>query len=130
MRSHRARTAALVALLLVLCLPAAVGQDHVAQPYQTDEFAAWMHDMWRAEAVFVGVFPLSIFVTLEAYDIFRYAATGLNPSYAPWPFGSGTAVPYSATETAWLGVSAVSLSLIVAGIDFILGHINASAPQN
>jgi hypothetical protein len=128
--SFRVRRPALPALLLlVICACAAEGQDHIAQPYQPDEFPAWLRDTWRAEAVFVGSFPFSLFVTLEAYDIYRYAATGLNPSYAPWPFGSGTPVPYSPTETGWLAVSAVSLSLIVAGIDFILGRINGNAPK-
>jgi hypothetical protein len=107
-----------------------MGQDHVPQPYQPDEFAAWMHTMWRAEAVFIGSFPVSLFLTLEGYDIIRYFATGLKPSYAPWPFSSGSAVAYSSTETAWLAVSAVSLSLVVAGIDFILGRIDEKPPQS
>ena len=124
------RAAGLVALVLVFNVLPVAGQDHTAQPYQPDEFAAWLRDMWRAEAVFVGAFPFALFFTLEGYDIYRYATNGLKPSYAPWPFGSGTAVTYSTTETAWLAVSAVSLSLVVVGIDFILGRIRAKPPQD
>jgi hypothetical protein len=83
-----------------------------------------MNDAWRAEAVFVGVFPLSLFVTLEVYDTWRYVANGLKPVYAPWPFGSGAAASYSASETLWLAVSALSLSLTVSGIDFLLGKLS------
>ena len=123
------RTAAIAALLLVFCVLPVAGEDHVAQPYQPDEFATWLHDLWRGEAVVVGAFPFALFFTLEAFDIYRYAANGLSPTYAPWPFGTGTAAPYSTDETAWLAVTAVSLSLIVAGIDFILGRINEKPPQ-
>jgi hypothetical protein len=94
------------------------------EPYAPDEFPGWLDDAWRAEAVFIGSFPLSLFVTLEVYDSYRYFSNGFAPKYAPWPFGSGSAAPYSPTETAWLGVSAVSLSLVVAGIDFLLGRLN------
>lgn len=128
--SRRAmRTAALAAVLLVFCILPARGQDHTPQPYQPNEFAPWLHDVWRAEAVFVGSFPFTLFVTLESYDLFRYVKYNFSPSYAPWPFGSGTTVTYSTTETAWLAISAVSLSLVIAGIDFILGRINEKPPK-
>ena len=70
--------------------------------------------------------PLFLFVTLEVYDSFRYFTRGFNPSYAPWPLGSSIATSYSARETTWLAVSAVSLSLVIAGIDFLIGRANES----
>ncbi len=116
-------------LLLGMVLAAApvAAQDHTPAPYAPGEFPGWMSDVWRAEAIFVGVFPLSLFVTLEAYDSYRYVNSGFQTSYAPWPFGSGAT--YSADETLWLAASALSVSLVVSGIDFILGRIHDSAAQ-
>ena len=124
---------AAVALSLVVLIGAAAAahaDDHVPQPYAPNEFPGWMSDVWRAEAIFVGVFPLSLFVTLEVYDSYRYFSKGLDPVYAPWPLGSGATAPYDPSETLWLAVSAMSLSLAVSGIDFILGRLHESTPRS
>jgi len=123
--------AALVALALSLALTwSAAAQDRTPQPYSPDEFQTWMKEAWRAGAVFVGSFPFTLFATLEAYDMVRYVSNNFGPSYAPWPFGSGTPVSYSAEETLWLAASAVSLSMVIAGIDFLLGRINERSPSH
>jgi hypothetical protein len=121
---------ALLGALVVAAQPAAA-QDHTPEPYAPGEFPGWMGEVWRSEAIFVGVFPLSLFVTLEVYDSYRYfsswtPAGGFKTSYAPWPFGSGAASTYSADETLWLAVSALSVSLVVSGIDFLLARIRDS----
>ena len=120
-----------VATTLVLILAAGVlpafSQDHVPAPYTPGEFPAWINDLWRAEAIVVGSFPFSLFATLEVYDTWRYIANGLKPGYTPWPIGSGAAVPYTAQETAWLAVSALSVSLVISGIDFMLGRLDGRA---
>jgi hypothetical protein len=108
----------------------AVAEDHTPKPYSPDEFNAWMKDLWRADAVFVGSFPFSLFLTLEVYDTYRYVNSGFQSSYAPWPLGSGSAITYTDAETAWLAVSALSLSLVVAGIDWIIGVINERSQKN
>lgn len=119
---------ALLALVLLLCAAASArAQDHTPQPYSPEEFQSWMKDAYRAEAVMVGSFPFTLFATLEVYDTARYISNGFNPSYAPWPLGSGTAVSYSSSETLWLVASAVSLSMVLSGIDFLIGRINASS---
>ena len=124
----RVSSAALAALVLFLGAAASTGaQDHTPQPYSPEEFQTWMKDAYRAEAVMVGVFPFTLFFTLEVYDTFRYVSNGFNPSFAPWPLGSGTAVQYSADETVLLAVSAVSLAAVLAGIDFLIGRINDSS---
>jgi len=110
------------AVLLTAAAGTASAQDHTPQPYSPDEFQTWMKDTWRAEAILVGAFPFALFFTLEAYDTIRYVSNHFSPSYAPWPLGSGTAVTYSGEETLWLVASAVSLSMIIAGIDFLLGR--------
>jgi hypothetical protein len=102
----------------------ALAEDHTPTPYSPDEFAGWMKDLWRADAIFVGSFPFTIFLTLEVYDTYRFVNSGFKTAYAPWPLGSGTAVTYTTDETLWLAVSALSLSLVIAGIDFLLGRIN------
>lgn len=117
---------AVLALALGVCASAGA-QDRTPQPYSPDEFQSWMKDSYRAEAVLVGSFPFTLFATLEVYDTIRYVSNGFSPSFAPWPLGSGTAVSYSANETLWLVASAVSLSMVLAGIDFLIGRINASA---
>ena len=114
-------------LLLLGAAEYAAAQDHTPQPYSPEEFQAWMKAAYRAEAVTVGSFPFTLFATLEVYDTFRYISNGFNPSFAPWPLGSGTAVQYSTDETVWLAVTAVSLSMVIAGIDFLIGHINDSS---
>ena len=101
-------------------------QDHVPVPYAPGEFPGWLDEAWRAEAILVGVFPLSLFVTLEVYDSYRYVINNFDTTYAPWPLGSGSAAKYSANETLWIAVSAVSLSVAVAGIDFLLGRLHDS----
>jgi hypothetical protein len=117
-------------VLILLVLGGAVfGDDRTPKPYSDDEFQSWMKDLWRAEVVAVGAFPFTLFATLEVYDTWRYFANGLSPSYAPWPFGSSSTASYTATETGWLAVSAVSFSVIIAGIDFVLGQINATPPH-
>ena len=112
------------AVLIATAAGNASAQDHTPQPYSPDEFQAWMKDAWRAEAVFVGSFPFALFATLESYDIIRYASNHFSPSYAPWPLGSGTAVTYSGEETLWLALSAISLSMVISGLDFLLGRTN------
>jgi hypothetical protein len=129
MTRHPARCAALCVLLLALCGAGAFSQEHVPQPYAPDEAAPWLKDLWRAEAVAVGSFPFTLFFTLEVYDTYRYATNNFNPSYAPWPLGSSIATSYSAQETAWLAVSAVSVSLMIAGLDYLLGRLNATSTR-
>jgi hypothetical protein len=127
----RSVPAAIAALVLVMgASVAAEAQDHTPQPYSPDEFQSWMRDSYRAEAIFVGSFPFTLFATLEAYDTVRYVSNGFNPSYAPWPLGSGTAVSYSAEETLWLAVSAVSLSMVISGVDYLIGRINERSSRH
>jgi hypothetical protein len=107
--------------------PQGPAATHVPKPYSPDEFAPWMRDLWRGEAVFVGSFPFSLFLTLEVYDTYRFLTLKnedgtYNIAYAPWPIGSGAT--YDANETLWLAVSALSTSLVVSAVDFLLEHIS------
>ena len=125
----RSRCWPAVVVLVALAMPATTcAQERTPQPYTQDEFPQWLKDLRRAEIVFVGSFPITLFLTLETYDTYRFVASGFNPTYTPWPLGSGA--PYVNGETPWLAVSALSLSLVVAGIDFLLGRLNAPAPDH
>jgi hypothetical protein len=117
--------AAVISAVLALAFTVPVeAQAHTPQPYSPDEFQPWMKEAWRAGAVFAGSFPFTLFATLEAYDTVRYVSNGFNPGYAPWPLGTGAAASYSGEETLWLALSAVSLSMVIAGLDFLLGRVN------
>jgi len=129
-RAGLPRTLAAAALLAFLLSAGIVSaQDHTPQPYSPDEFNSWMKKTFRAEAVFVGSFPFTLFLSLEVYDTLRYTSNSFNPSYAPWPFGSASAVSYSGEETLWIALSAVSLSMVIAGIDFLIVRANERAAQ-
>jgi len=124
-RASRLVLVATAALLLCLGVGARLSaQDQTPQPYSPDEFNAWMKKAFRAEAITVGSFPFTLFFTLEVYDSLRYVSNSFNPSYAPWPFGSASAVTYSGDETLWIALSAVSLSMVIAGVDFLVGRAN------
>jgi hypothetical protein len=125
MNRRRLRSFLLCLLLAALCVGALGAQEHVPVPYTPGEFAPWMKDLWRAEVITVGSFPFALFFTLEVYDSWRYATNGFNPSYAPWPIGAGAT--YTPQETAWIAVSAVSVSVLVAGLDYLLGKLNESS---
>jgi hypothetical protein len=124
-----------VVLLLVACLMlagfpgGAFAQDHTPQPYSPDEFQGWMKDLWRAEIILVGSFPITLFMTLESYDLYRYFDTGFNATYAPWPFNTGSTLNLTAQEQTWIIVTAVGLSLTVAVIDFMIGRWNATSQK-
>jgi hypothetical protein len=123
------RVVALCIVVLALCGTDLFAQEHVPQPLAPGEIAPWLKDLWRAEAIAVGSFPITLFFTLEVYDTYRYVTRGFDPSLAPWPLGSSIATSYTAQETAWLAVSAVSLSLMIAGIDFLIGRLNESTTR-
>lgn len=130
--ARRAGHGAAIAAMALLFLSSggmAFAQDHTPQPYSPDEFNAWMKKTFRAEAVFVGSYPFTLFLSLEVYDTLRYASNGFNPSYAPWPFGSASAVSYSGEETLWIALSAVSLSMVIAGLDFLIARANERPAQ-
>jgi len=122
------RTLAVI-LFVLLAGSGVFADDHTPKPYSPDEFQTWAKDLWRADVIMVGSFPFAIFATFEVYDTIRYVGNKFDSSYAPWPLGSGSTAGYTSEETLWLAVSAVSLSAIVAGLDFIFGQLDAASPH-
>jgi hypothetical protein len=119
----------LVSALLACSAGGIFAQEHQPQPYSPDEFQGWMKDLWRAEVILVGSFPITLFLTLESYDLYRYFGSNFNPAYSPWPFNTGSALNLSAQEQTWIIVTSVSLSLTVAVVDFMIGRWNATSKK-
>jgi len=125
--------AATVALLLLACLAfpsaAACAETRVPAPYKDEEFPVWLRDLRRAEVILVGSFPFTLFFTFETYDTYRFFANGMDPSFSPWPLRPGSAQVYTDDEKKWVALSAVSLSLLIAVTDFIIGRIHERAAR-
>jgi hypothetical protein len=123
--------AATVAALLLACLafPSAAGcaETHVPAPYEAEEFPGWLKDLRRAEVILVGSFPFTLFFTFETYDTYRFFANGMDPSFSPWPLRPGSAQVYTDDEKKKVLVTAVSLSLLIAVTDYVIGRIHERA---
>ncbi len=122
MRGLRAAVAAF--LLAFAAAGAPAEEEHVPVPYAPEEFPEWTRDLRRAEIVFFGSLPFSLFFTFEAYDLGRYLTSGLDPLLAPWPFRAGSEIGagYTAAEKGWLIASALTVSLGISVADFLIVH--------
>jgi hypothetical protein len=125
--------AAMAAALLLACLafpPAAACEEtHVPAPYEEEEFPGWLRDLRRAEVILFGSFPFTLFFTFETYDTYRFFANGMDPSFTPWPMRPGSAQVYTDDEKKKVALTAVSLSLLIAVTDFIIGRIHERAAR-
>lgn len=123
------RAAALACLLAVAAPGAPAEEEHVPAPYEPEEFPSWVHELRRAEIVFFGSLPFTLFFTFEAYDLGRYLASGFDADgfdalLAPWPFRSAAEIGagYTPAEKGWLIASALAASLGVAAADWLIVH--------
>ena len=99
-------------------------KEKAPEDYRDEEFSPALKALRRAEIIFFGSFPFSFFFTMEGYDLYRYFAHNRDPLYSPWPFQRYGGAPYSSTETVSVLVSALSLSLLVAVADYMIGRIH------
>ena len=124
---------------LCFCLAAAAGFTQSAAPpapstplppapapsapeeYQEKEFSRGLKALRRGEVILFGSFPLTLFLSYETYDIYRYFANDRLPQYRPWPARPPDAVAYQDWETAGVLITAVSLSLSLALTDYLIG---------
>jgi hypothetical protein len=118
------RAAVAICLLAFAGGWAAAEEEHPPAPYTSEEFPAWSRDLRRGEIIFFGSLPFSFFFTFEAYDVGRYVASGFDPLASPWPLRAGADIwaGYSAAEKGWLVASALTLSLAVAVVDYLIVH--------
>jgi hypothetical protein len=121
MRSVVFRTSAVVFLFFLVS--AVFSEDYTIKPYGEDEFPGWVLDLRRAEIVLVGSLPFTMFAVLESYDLFRYFSHGLNNGYLPWPVKNPYGVEYTMEEKLGVVIGAVSLSLVITIIDYVIGKV-------
>ena len=123
------KTAAVLALMLLVAAGGFAAEKRLPEEYDPEEFSPFLNDLRRGEIIFFGSLPLSLFVCFETYDISRYfyirGRDGAEEAlaYAPRPLRRYGGKPYSSEETKWLLVSALSLSLSFALVDFMIGRI-------
>ncbi len=91
------------------------------EEYKDEEFSRGLKALRRGEVILFGSFPLTLFLSFETYDIYRFFANGRQPQYRPWPARPPDAVVYQDWETAGVLITAVSLSLTLALTDFLIG---------
>jgi hypothetical protein len=127
----------IVFAVLVLALPGFAqqpeGDSSEAQEYEEDEFSPFLRNLRRGEIVMLGSFPLTLFLTLEAFDIYRYIenyGTSESYRYAFWPYRSPDPAPYSSGEIAGVIVTALSASLIIALADYIVGKVKQKRSED
>ena len=124
---------ALLLLAVTLCAQDATTGDTEAEEYTEEEFSPFLRDLRRAEIVMFGSFPLTLFLSLEFYDIYRYVSFAGDPEqyrYAPWPFRPPDAVGYSDKENLGIFFSALSTSLLIAVADYVVGRVRERRQEN
>jgi hypothetical protein len=116
--------------LLTASLPAGAQQVDAGgsepQEYGEEEFSPFLRDLRRGEIVMFGTFPITLFLTLEVFDIYRYIDNIGNPEqyrYTPWPFRAVNPFPYEPNEIKGILITAASASLLMAVADYIIGRV-------
>jgi hypothetical protein len=118
----------------LLVAGAALGQttEQVPVPLEAEEIPDWLEKLYRFETVAVGAFPFAIMISGLGADFVIYAEQGFDSAFLPWPPGNVNTAWLASGRTqddlnqrnlATIGAS-VGLSLLVAGIDWLLGEIS------
>ena len=102
--------------------PEKAPESRVVKEYEKDEFSPFLQALRRGEIILFGSFPISLFLTFEIYDIARYFTHGQQLEYAPWPFRPPNAPAYSSADTRNVLIAAVSVSLALAIVDYVIGR--------
>jgi hypothetical protein len=138
-RRHRTGFAALL-LLVLIAWNSAAQQDAQAptapnaEPYEEGEFPEWARTARRAEIVALGSLPISLLASRLLYTLGRFvvvsiAQGSLLPEYLPPFLAPPNAVPLSREDNAWILVGAVSISGIIAAVDYALGAAEQTDEQ-
>lgn len=119
----RGAAAVLLCSFAALAPLSAQQQEGTPEEYRAEEFPPFLRALRRGEIVALGTFPLTLFVSLEGFDLYRFAASGGAPEYAPWPFRPPNAVPYEPEQTLGVFLTAISVSALIAAADFVIGRV-------
>ena len=114
---------ALVLAATLLAPPQGLTQERTPEEYRPEEFPPILRDLRRGEIILLGTFPVSLFVTLQAFDLYRFGSNEWSREYAPWPFRSPSSPPYTSRDRLIIFGSALSLSALVAVTDYVVGRI-------
>jgi hypothetical protein len=117
-----AKIPVLCLLLILLTGTLIFCQDTEPEEYQEDEFSPFLKELRRGEIIMLGSLPLSIFLAIETYEIYRYVQHDREPEYTPWPFRKYGGMPFSKEESTGIFVSALGFSFLIAVTDFIIGR--------
>jgi hypothetical protein len=95
-------------------------------PYTKEEFPQWALDLRRAEVLTVGMFPLAFLVTRLGYDVARFTYRSIRQGspaqqYAPWFFAPPEKPDFTRAEKNGILLASVSISGIVALVDYLIG---------
>jgi hypothetical protein len=118
----------LAALLLALLSVGAAAQseeaeEHVPEPYGEQEFSPAARSLRRAEIILFGSLPLTLFLSLEVYDFYRFARNDWDFAYAPFPLRPPAAAGYEVRESAGVLLGAVTVSALLALADYMIGRV-------
>lgn len=114
------RTLSLALILILLAVSGAAQETGEPEPYTPEEFPAWSRSLRRAEIITIGLFPFVFFFTALAYGGGRFFANGMDSRYAPSLFGSADSAPLTTGEKYGLITVSISISAILATIDYFI----------
>ena len=102
------RTIALLLLFAIFLsfLPADPIQ-YEYEPYEEEEFPIWSHELRRAESLFFGSLVLTYPLAMGIYSLAGYC---------------GADIPSGASRALQQAGVAAGISLVIAGIDWIMGR--------
>ncbi len=110
-------------MLLALTAGAAAqtaSPNPLPEPYSADEFPDWAVSLRRWEIISLGAFPIVLFYTKFVFDFTRYAGSGFNAYYAPWPFKNEYTYKPTNGEQAVMFLTAAGLSAAFGILDAVL----------
>jgi len=127
---------AMLVLVFVPPLPVSAQQagqgDTEPEEYGEEEFSPFLRDLRRAEIIMLGSFPITFFLTLEVFDIYRFIDHYRDDDYYRygfWPYRSADPAPYSSGQIGGIIVTALSASLLIAVTDYIIGRAKQKRPE-
>ncbi|MBN1697413.1 MAG: hypothetical protein JW881_07855 [Spirochaetales bacterium] len=125
MKKKRIICLAVLLLSVVVCYSqesqgAGENKAETYAPYLDEEFPQWLKDVRRAEIILIGSIPFTMFLAIEAYDFYRFFSSDMNPVNYPWPLRSPLEADYTIEEKAIIVVTALSISLCIAVIDYLI----------
>ena len=87
------------------------------------EFPQWARDLRRAEIIFFGSIPFTVFFTMISIDTYRWSTNGWDTRYAPWPIKAAGAVPMDMSQQILTFAIGFSAAVGVAIADHIILRI-------